>query len=116
MKKEENNKPIVKILSFQKESPVLTLKDKKKKPMQFEFGFLYFQLSEMKNGFVPSKIFKTTSKGTKLEFVPISEESMKKFQESFSEQLKEFINKWKVDPTKKLFEFAEITTSKIDKE
>lgn len=93
----------IEIISFQKESPALTLKLKKEKPMEYDFGMLYYQVSEMRKGFIPKKIFKTTKTGTKITFVPITEESMKVFQPIFEESAKNFVEKWKVNPLYVLF-------------
>lgn len=100
MKKEDRS---IEVISFQKESEILNLQTKKEQPMQFDFGMLYFQISEMKAGFIPKKIFKTTKKGTKVTFVPMTKENVYKFKPIFTEGVQNFIDKWRINPIYELF-------------
>ena len=100
MRKEDKD---IAIVSFQKESTTLTLQLKKEKPMEYEFGMLYYQISEMKHGFIPSKVFKTTKAGTKIKFVPMTSENTKTFLSRFEEEVKNFVLNWKINPLPMLF-------------
>lgn len=100
MRKEDKD---IAIVSFQKESTTLTLQLKKEKPMEYEFGMLYYQISEMKHGFIPSKVFKTTKAGTKIKFVPMTSENVEAFLSRFQEDIKNFALNWKINPIPILF-------------
>lgn len=88
----------IQCIEFQKEFPTINLKMQKENEREYEYSMLVLYTLETEHGFMVKRIGKTTSKGTKVNYIPFkSKEDVRKYSELLESKVKAFNEKYGTD-------------------
>lgn len=94
----------INVYKFQKDYPTLNNSLLKSSKELFEIGIIMARASELEKGFIVSKQLKTTSKGTRFNFVPAKDENeLREYMKEIKDRLEAVdINKIESDIEKRI--------------